>query len=117
MRILLWQEPFWPLTGGIQTQSEWLVPASRARGHEIIIVTRQDTPGMRRIDCWHGCAVYRLPFWQALDSRTPRAVLAVQREIGQLCGDFKPDVIHLNGFGPTALFALRTKRAHQTPLL
>lgn len=117
MRILFWQETFWPQIGGVEAQAEWLLPALRARGHDIVVVTRQDAPDLPRVTRWEGVSLHRFPFWQALDSSRPSAVLALQREIEQLERAFAPEVVHLSGFGPTALFLLHARRAHRAPLL
>lgn len=117
MRIVFWQEVFWPHVGGVPTYAESLLPALRERGHDIIVVTRHDASERPRTDRWNGFAVHRFPFWQALQSGQPRAVRALQREVDQLLAESSPDVVHLSGFGPSALFAMETKRASPAPLL
>ena len=117
MRILFWQEAFWPQVGGLATQAESLLPALRQRGHDIVVVTRQTTPELPRPDGWSDFALYRFPFWDVLHDGRPSAVLALQGEVDRLYRDFKPDVVHLSGFGPSALFVLQAQQTSQAPLL
>src|SRR6185503_7990974 len=110
LRILFWQESFWPQVGGLATQAESLLPALRQRGHDIVVVTRQTTPELPRPDGWSDFALYRFPFWDVLHDGRPSAVLALQGEVDRLYRDFKPDVVHLSGFGPSALFVLQAQQ-------
>jgi len=87
------------------------------RGHDIVVVTRQATPELPRADGWSDVALYRFPFWDVLHDGRPSAVLALQGEVDRLYRDLKPDVVHLSGFGPSALFVLQAQQTSQAPLL
>lgn len=116
MRILFWQEAF-TQRGGIRVFAESLLPALRERGHVIEIVTAQESPEQAPREEWNGFPLRRFPFWHVLERKEPRMVLALQRQIEQLVRTLMPDVIHLSGFGPTALFARHAQRTGAAPLL
>lgn len=66
MRIMLWQESFWPNIGGAEVMAIKLLSALRRRGHEFVVVTRQDPTDQPKRDEYKGIPVYRCPFWTAL---------------------------------------------------
>ena len=117
MRVLFWQEPFWPQVGGMTVMAERLLSNLRDRGHGIAVVTRRDSADLPRQAQWHGISVHRFPFWQALSGARPGEVAALRHEVAALKAAFAPDLVHLNGFGPSALFHLETARAHPVPLI
>lgn len=109
MRILFWQERFHPeQAGGLQVMATQLLPRLRRRGHEIAVIARRDSPAVPSSASWRGIAVHRLPFWQALNDSRPGEIRALLREVAELKGAFAPDVVHVNGLGPSVLFHLET---------
>ena len=46
IRVLFWSELFWPYIGGAEIFATKLIPALQERGHEFIVVTRQDSPDL-----------------------------------------------------------------------
>jgi len=46
MRVLFWSELFWPYIGGAEVFATKLLMALRERGHEVVVVTRQDSPDL-----------------------------------------------------------------------
>jgi glycogen(starch) synthase len=117
LRILFWQEPFWPHVGGMQTAAEVLLRGLRDRGHALAVVTRQDSPHVARETCWERIAVHRRAFWRVLDSGSVADVAELRREVEELLRDRAPDVVHLSGLGPSALFLLESASVRRTPLL
>lgn len=117
MRVLFWQEPFSPQVGGMAVMAEGLLSDLRDRGHEISVVTRRDSADLPQQAEWRGIAVHRFPFWQALSGARPNEVAGLRRQIAALKAAFAPDVVHLSGFGPSALFHLETARAHPLPVV
>lgn len=112
MRILFWQEQFRPQAGGgVQVMTEQLLARLRRRGHEVAVVTRRDSPELPRLTHWRGIPVHRLPFWQALDAGRASEIAALRREVAELKRALSPQVIHVNGLGPSVLFHLETGRA------
>ena len=118
MRILLWQELFWPYIGGIEVLSTKLLCALRERGHEMIVVTRQDSADLPREAEYQGIPIYRYPFpWSAFSNGNFDALIQTRRQITQLTRSFRPDVVHMNSFGPSFLFYSNTVEADAPPLL
>jgi glycogen(starch) synthase len=91
--------------------------ALRERGHQIIVVTRQDSPDLPLEDQYHGIPVHRFPFWTAAANRRIDQVLAARHRLAKLKRDFANDLVHIHGFGPSVFFHLETIRVHPSPLL
>lgn len=117
MRILWWQEPFWPRVGGMAIVAERVLRGLRACGDEIAVVTSHDSSQLPRQSEWNGIPVRRFPFWQALNAARIDEVICLRREIEALRREFAPDVVHMSGLGPSALFHLESARIGNVPLL
>lgn len=117
MRVLYWADLFWPYVGGAEQFGATLVPALQQRGHEVIVVTSHhylDLPNQGR---HKGIPIYRFPFRQGLQRGDAALCLEARKRVASLKRSFKPDVIHLNALGPSALFHLQTVDAHAAPVL
>lgn len=117
MRILFWTEGFWPRIGGVERGALELVLALRQRGHEIIVMTRQDDPGLPEHENHHGVRIVRVPFLRAMADRNPGQLLTIRQEVTQLIRDFAPDVTHAHSLGPNLLLQVETAHVHPAPLL
>jgi glycosyltransferase involved in cell wall biosynthesis len=119
MRVLFWSELFWPYIGGAEVFATKLLMALRERGHEIIVVTRQDSPDLPLEDRYQGIPVYRFPFWTSLtNSADLDHLLKTRRRITELKRAFSPDLVHIHGFGPTSvLFHVGAASTRPLPLL
>jgi glycogen(starch) synthase len=117
MRVLFWSELFWPYIGGAEIFATKLLLALRERGHQIIVVTRQDSPDLPLEDHYHGIPVHRFPFWTAFANRRIDQLIAARQRLTKLKRDFAMDLVHIHGFGPSVLFHLDTTQIHASPLL
>lgn len=99
--ILWWQESFSSRRGGVQIVAERLLRGLRDRGHRIAIVAGGDAPG---VAVWEDLPVLRFPFWQALRTGDLEAIARLRGEIARLDHDLAPDLLHVNGLGPSAFF-------------
>jgi len=117
MRVLLWSELFWPYMGGAQFSALKLLQGLRDRGHEFIVVTRQDNPSLPTEACFKGFPIYRFPFYTALADHNVIQLIAIRQQVAQLKRRFAPDLVHVNCFGLSLLFHLDTTKAHPAPLL
>lgn len=117
MRVLFWSELFWPYMGGAQLVAMNLLLGLRERGHEFIVVTRQDDPDLPAEDHFQGFPIHRFPFYSALAERDLSQLITIRRQVAQLKERFAPDLIHINCFGMSILFHLDTVKAHPAPLL
>ncbi len=117
MRVLFWSESFWPYMGGAQFFASKLLSGLRERGHEFIVVTRQDDPDLPKEACFKGFPIYRFPFYTALADGNVSQMIAIRQQVALLKRRFAPDLVHVNCFGLSILFHLDTTRAHPAPLL
>jgi glycogen synthase len=118
MRILLWQELFWPYIGGIEILSTRLLCALRERGHEVVVMTRQDSPDLPCQSEYQGIPVYRYPFpWAAFSNGKMDALFEARRRVTQLNRSFRPELVHMNSFGPSFLLYHDSASPHVVPFL
>jgi len=118
MRILFWQELFWPHIGGIEVLATKLLGGLRQRGYEITVVTRQDRADFPKEAQYQGIQIYRYPFpWTAFSKGDLFQLLEVRKQIASLQRALQPDLVHMNCFGPSFLFYHDTMNLHPAPLL
>lgn len=117
MRVIFWSETFWPNMGGAEHFGVSLLRGLRDRGHQFIIITRQDDPNLPTETKFEDFSIYRIPFYQALASSNINQLLAIRQQVNKLKRWFTPDLIHINCFGPSILFHLDTTKTHSTPSL
>jgi glycogen(starch) synthase len=117
MKVLYWAEKFWPGIGGVETFSQQLLRALQARGHTFTVVTSGRPADDGQPEMMAGVPVWRFPFATALDRRDLRQILASGSQLNSLLHRVRPDLIHLNTTGPSAIFYLRNSTAMQTPTL
>ena len=117
MRVLFWAELFWPHIGGAELGALELILALRKRGHEFIVVTRQDDPSEPPADQYEGVLIYRFPFWKAFADRNLRQLQEARKGFAKLKHDFAPDLVHLHCVGPGTLFYLESTKVKPVPLL
>jgi glycogen synthase len=117
MRVLLWSETFWPHIGGVQILGAKLLPALRDRGHQFIVVTRQDYWDLPAQAQYQGIQIVRFPFWKALVKGNMGLFAETKLRISALKRAFAPDLIHIYSFGASVLFHLNTKTTHPVPSL
>ena len=117
MRVVFWSDLFWPYLGGIERLGARLVPALAAHGHQLSVVTSHHTLELPDVVTWEGVEVRRLPFRQAL--RRPEAGLLprVHLDVERALQAARPDLVHLYGLGPSALFYARAAAGRAAPLL
>ncbi len=115
MRVLLWSELFWPYVGGAEVLAAGLMPALRDRGHEFLVVTSHDCLDLPDDASFEGIPVRRLPFRAATAERDVARLRALGAEVLALKRAFAPDLVHVNGMGPSLLLHLLTHAAHPSP--
>src|SRR5262245_25738909 len=106
MRVLFWSGTFWPRVGGFETLATELLPALRARGHELSVVTSREAPGRDGPLQLGSILIHRLAFDE--DREVPEAhaarVLALRKQVALLKRDVAPELIHLNAGGASDFF-------------
>ncbi|REJ66501.1 MAG: glycosyltransferase family 1 protein [Planctomycetota bacterium] len=117
MRILMWTDLYWPHIGGIEVLGRQLVAELRQRGHEVIVVTGQAVEQLPDVDELDGATIHRFNFRAAMGQGDVESFVRLRRGVAALKQQFAPDVIHLNGVGPSVLFHLATKDAYRAPVL
>jgi len=117
MRVLFWSDLFWPYIGGAEIVAAQLLPALTERGYDFLVVTSHgyfDLPDEAR---YRGVPVYRFPFRMALAAGNLDQFAETRRRLAALTRAFAPELIHINGLGPSLLFHLGTADSHAAPLL
>lgn len=116
MRVLFWSELYWPHVGGAEVFARDLISALTARGHTFSVITSMTPEATAAEDVVDDVPVSRLPFrsWQGGRLEAFRASLS---GVAALKARLKPDLVHVNGVGPSALFHLRTRTASASPTL
>jgi len=114
---MIWQESFWPNIGGAEVMATKLLLAMRRRGHEFVVVTRQDRTDQPAEDQYDGIPIYRFPFWTVLVSGRVDKIMEIRQWVARLKHSFAPELVHVNCFGPSVFFHTNTASAHPTPLL
>ena len=118
MRILLWQELFWPHIGGIEILSTKLLCALRDRGHDVVVVTRQDSLDLPCESEYQGIPVYRYPFpWAAFSNGKMDTLIEVRDQVTRLRCFFRPELVHVNSLGPSFLLYDHRRDATSVPSL
>ena len=103
--------------GGAEVMASKLILALRERGHETIVVTRQDEPDLPVLDEYQGTRVYRFPFWAALHSNNVAGLLQLRQQLIDLKREYKPDLVHMNCFGPSWFIHQDAAKRPSEPLL
>ena len=117
MRVLLWGELFWPYIGGAELFAANLMLSLRERGYEFAVVTSHDSLDLADEARYQGIPVYRFPFRAVLAPEGIEQLMALRRRVARLVRELAPQLIHLNGVGPSAFFCLSTAQTVATPLL
>ena len=116
-RVLFWQETFLPHIGGVEVLAPKLLSGLRERGYEFIVITRDDhVDRPTETDC-DGIPVHRYPFATAYMGGNLEQLVRMRSQIAQLKRRFAPDLIHINLFGPSALFHYDTASVDGAPVL
>ena len=108
MRVLYLVERFWPLLGGVEVLSTRLMPELRARGHEIVVVTRREHESLPEEDTYAGIRIHRLPLTDPLHTRDLQELLAVQSRVAAIVRDFRPDLVHVAFTGAAIFYVKRS---------
>jgi len=116
MRVLVWQESCWPSIGGIQTSAELLLHGLQERGYELAVATVAEA-GLPAKSSLDGIAVHRFPFANALQERNLSQLSAIRDGVAGLKQEFAPQLVHVNGIGPSVFFHFATERVRPCPLL
>jgi len=117
MRGLFSSELFWPHIGGAEIFATKLLPALQTRGHELMVVTRQDSETLLAEDSYQGIPVLRFPFWSAIAGRNVERVAEIRQQLVKLKKSYRPDLVHIHGMGAHVLFHQETTASRPTPLL
>jgi glycogen(starch) synthase len=117
VRILVWTDWFLPSIGGVEVFFARLLPELALRGHEIAVIAGHHRDGLPDECEWKGITVHRLAFHQALAARDLARIRDLAVKVTELKHSWRPDRIHLNTLGPSALFHLQTRRCSPAPVL
>ena len=117
MRVLFWSLTFWPNIGGIEVLAAKLVPALRDRGHQFLIVAPKNHSDLPDEAQYQGIPIRRFSFQNTVSPTGIDHLVEIRQRVAKLKRDFAPDLVHINGVGPTDFFHLTTANAHWAPSL
>ncbi len=117
MNILYWTPLFWPDVGGTQTLAMNSIPVLAERGYQVLVVTSHGFMEQPDFTEYKGIPVHRFPFLNALTKNDIPLVMKINRQVIELIGIFKPDLIHVDFSGYTAYFLHTTTRSQLAPIL
>jgi glycogen(starch) synthase len=117
MNVLFWTSNFPPSIGGVQTVAAELLPALRARGHKLTVITTHVNYTLPDETTFEGIPVHRLHFLAALNTWDGRSVLQVGRRAASLVRRIAPDVLHLFGIGAADVFFIMARKSFPAPTL
>lgn len=121
-RVALLPSAYLPTLGGVQELSRQLALALRATGNDVEIWWQQ-RDGLRQPTCESidGLVVRRFPF--PLPDKRVRSVLAAAaglktlRAMRQAVTTFRPDLLHVQCFGPNGAYAVALSALTHVPLV
>ncbi len=122
-RIALLPSAYLPSLGGVEELTRHLALALQTAGHHIEVWTQQDSDvDEATVDQIDGLTVRRFPFplpraeLQALPSVATVGVGTI-RALRRAVRDFRPDVLHVQCFGPNGVYASLLSRLVRVPLV
>jgi glycosyltransferase involved in cell wall biosynthesis len=117
MHIVYWSDLFWPYLGGVETQAAQILPALAERGLKFTVITSHRDLALPDREDWNGATIRRFPFRKVLEERDIPMLIRLKRELAELLRQFAPDLVHLNGIGPSALICHAIGNPGGTPFL
>lgn len=122
LRVLLVPSAYYPHTGGIEETTRRLALEFQRRGHRALVVTNRWPKGTLPREHLGGVEVRRLRL--ELPGRTPRAMAGFAAvaphsafEFLRLSAAFRPDLVHVHGAGPNAVYVAFLRRLIGTPVV
>jgi glycogen(starch) synthase len=117
MRVLFFSGLFPPYVGGIEILSGRLTTELAARGHDITVVTSRDDLGLPAEEERSGVRIVRLPVHEPLRQGDVGAVMSARRRVAEIKRNLDPELVHVNGIGPSAFLHASTLDACSAPIL
>jgi glycogen(starch) synthase len=117
MRILFWCEIFLPHVGGVEILVSQLARALVQQGHACGILTNRHTAELPDREWHHGAEIHRIDFIQAIQSREPRRLHQLCREVREIRDHVAPDLHHLFLAGPLVMLLQMTNRDPTLPVV
>jgi glycogen(starch) synthase len=114
---LFWTLNFWPNIGGLEVLAAKLIPALRDRGHEFLVVAPKSPSDLPDEAQYRGIPIRRLSFQNTTSPGGIDHLVELRKKIAGLKRAFEPDLIHINGVGPTDFFHHTTENVCKAPLL
>ena len=117
MRILFWCEIFLPHVGGVEILVSQLARALVREGHACGILTNRHAEDLPDMEVLHGAEVHRVDFMRAVESRDPRRLHAICRQVREIRDRFAPDLHHFFLAGPLVMLLQMTNRDPTLPVV
>lgn len=117
MRILFWCEIFLPHVGGVEILVSQLARALVREGHACGILTNRHAPELPDREDHDGAEIQRIDFMQAIQSRDPRRLHGLCRQVREIRDRLAPDLHHVFLAGPLVMLLQMTNRDPTLPVV
>lgn len=117
MRVLIWSDSFWPHVGGVEVLGANFVSGMRGRGHEVMVITDRDDPGLADRTELHGAEIVRVDVRKAIERRDLRSLARVRARVAAVRGSFGPDLDHVFHAGPELMVGAAVRARQPLPLV
>jgi glycogen(starch) synthase len=116
LRILFFNNEYWPHLGGVEVLTRNFARALRDRGHTVAIIANLSSPDQLPASEVEGLHVHRFAFNRALSMRDSAEIASLTAKIDALKREFQPDIVHVNFPATAAFFHLQSIRPGQTTI-
>jgi glycosyltransferase involved in cell wall biosynthesis len=115
MRILIWNDGYWPRIGGIETQTFQLIIGLQKEGHQCYVLAQKENPYDQDDEIYLGVPIKRLDF----NAKTNSFVLQfIAKSIRSFIKTFNPDIVHLNAnYGMSLIFFIFLRSEIKCPFV
>ncbi len=117
MRILFWCEIFLPHVGGVEILVSQLARALVREGHACGILTNRHAADLPDREDHGGAEIHRIDFIRAIQSRDPRRLHELCRQVREICDRLAPDLHHFFLAGPLVMLLQMTNRDPTLPVV
>lgn len=96
MRVLFWNQEYFPSLGGVEIHTARLAKSLGGRGHDVAVVAGLSTGDLAQHETIDGIEVHRLPFYGPLATRDMDGIASLRQQVVRLKRQVAPEIVHVN---------------------